>query len=88
MSNKLIPPDRERCQAVEIVYRPFKIGGDPNQEVRCSNKPSVVAHETVKGPDGFIGAMSLCSDCQDILREHDPELYQTLTMEQICDDDS
>jgi hypothetical protein len=42
-----------------------KIGNPRNgYRVRCENKPVWYAVEKRPGPDGLIGSMSLCDNCQ------------------------
>jgi hypothetical protein len=60
----LEPVDRKRCQAEQIVYRPFIMGGNVNQRIRCSNKPKYVAEEAEPDANGERGAMSLCLQCR------------------------
>jgi hypothetical protein len=64
---KLIPPDRNRCQANHLEgcwpdAEHFMIIG-PRELVRCTNKPTVIVAETKPGQDGLIGSMSLCNEC-------------------------
>lgn len=64
MSN-LIPADLERCQGEIESYNAFGLGGPLYQEIRCENKPSVIATEKKPGKDGLIGSMSLCKTCKE-----------------------
>lgn len=63
----LIPPDLKRCQAEWNEYRPFIMGGNVNQTVRCEKKPVVVAIETIPQSDGLCGSMSLCDEHRMVL---------------------
>jgi hypothetical protein len=65
----LEPVDITRCQAEKADgVNAFTLGGRPRM-VRCTNKPTTVAHEREPGPDGLRGAMSLCGECQSALIE-------------------
>ena len=59
---KLIPPDRERCQA-EITTGNFMTIGGRREERRCENRPEILVEEKERGPDGKKGSMSLCRSC-------------------------
>ena len=66
---ELTPPDESQCQALVPGEGPFTTGGkigNPRNgyRIRCENKPTVIAIENKPGPDGLIGSMSLCDDCQ------------------------
>lgn len=64
---ELVPVDLERCQAIVRESTPFRLGGPPSTETRCTNKPTWVATETVIDPVyGKPGAMSLCAACKAI----------------------
>lgn len=69
VSEGLIPPDFERCQA---EYRPahgaFRLGPPPPRE-RCTSQPVWLAVEVIAGADGKHGAMTLCQPCAEKLLE-------------------
>lgn len=65
---KLVPPDRERCQAEKPNpdWSPFILGpGSRPQDrvVRCESRPVAVVTEAEPGDDGRAGSMSLCAGC-------------------------
>lgn len=69
---KLTPPDLNRCQAeMPNGANAFTCGGVPRM-VRCTAKPTVIATEVNPGPDGQIGSMSLCDDCQLVMEKQMP----------------
>ena len=76
----LEPVDYERCQAEEITYRPFQLGGTLNQVRRCDTKPVWVATETTPNiDDELCGAMSLCDFHKTKLEEQRTDIsYQEM----------
>jgi hypothetical protein len=75
----LTPPDRKQCQADVPGNGPFTMGGeigDPKNgyRVRCKNEPVVIAYEVEPGPDGLMGAMSLCPKCLEAFRRLMPDM--------------
>lgn len=63
MSEKLIPPDLERCQAEKPNGNSFMtLGGVPGL-VRCKEKPTHIALEPVRADGKERGSMSLCGSC-------------------------
>ena len=61
--SKLVPPDKNRCQAEKPNGHSFMtLGGHPGR-VRCEAAPTVIAKETKPGKDGKRGSMSLCDSC-------------------------
>jgi hypothetical protein len=59
----MIPPDPTRCQAtIRAAHGAFVLGPPPRFE-RCRNTPVTIAREVAPGPDGEVGAMSLCENC-------------------------
>jgi hypothetical protein len=69
----LIPVDPLRCQAEQIVYRPFVMGGSTRQTERCANAPTWIAREKKAGDDGRHGEMSLCEPCLKIFEKKMPK---------------
>lgn len=72
--SKLVPPDRDRCQAEKPTGGPFMIGGEIGNPLkgylaRCRNTPTVIATEAEPGSDGKRGSMSLCDGCRKVLVE-------------------
>ena len=68
----LTPVDLTRCQAEKPNGATFmSLGGRPAL-VRCTNKPALVATEKAPGPDGQVGAMSLCDDCFAVFQKQMP----------------
>lgn len=75
----LIPPDKERCQALRpnktwspMAFGPAtvlasgeKVGGSRrvDKHWRCNERPAVIVREKEAGKDGERGSMSLCPDC-------------------------
>ncbi len=82
MSKKLIPPDKNQCQAMKPEgchpnAKQFMILG-PGRMVRCSNKPEVIITERKpNAKDGMRGSMSLCPDCLVKARSSFPKGYFT-----------
>jgi len=70
MTEKLIPPDKTRCQAESRKYS-FITLGIPSMK-RCKNKPSVIITEK-KASEGYKkkGSMSLCPECMKAFLEKD-----------------
>lgn len=67
MTEKLIPPDRDQCQAETHQRAPFmQMGGPPVRVTRCANMPIVIATERKAGAGGKRGSMSLCGACLQI----------------------
>jgi hypothetical protein len=82
MKTKLVPPDRERCQAEKPGEGPFVMGGeigDPRRgyRVRCRSVPTVIATERRAGADGQRGQMSLCDECKAALVEQLGDAFAT-----------
>jgi len=61
MPQKLIPPDKKRCQS-EIPAM-FALGGTHR---RCDNIPKWIAKENKAQKDGCKGSMSLCDECKKV----------------------
>jgi hypothetical protein len=62
-SNDLLPIDIEQCQALVPNGNTFMtLGGRPGL-VRCKNRPTWIAIETVP-KNNMRGGMSLCDDCK------------------------
>lgn len=75
----MIPPDKERCQALvpNRTWSPFNLGpadtdssgrkhgGSRRQDrlYRCVETPVCIVEEIEPGEDGLRGSMSLCADC-------------------------
>lgn len=74
MTTPLIPPDPTQCQSEITTYNAFVMGGNPYQVKRCENKPTVIATEKQPGPDGQVGAMSLCAECQGQMDKQMPDM--------------
>lgn len=66
MTQNLIPPDLNQCQAEKPNGVTFMTLGGKFKMERCTNKPLYIATENVAGKDGLIGSMSLCEDCKDV----------------------
>lgn len=65
MSDSLIPPDLERCQAEKSNGVNFMTLGGRRRMERCTARPVVAAVELQPGADGRRGSMSLCPECRD-----------------------
>jgi hypothetical protein len=72
MSDKLIPPDFERCQSEITTYHPFVMGGNPYQTNRCENKPAWLATEPERKDKKKRGSMTLCEKCKPICEKQMP----------------
>jgi len=73
----LIPPDVERCQAMNPNDCSFMSFGGVPKMVRCTNKPVTIATEVVPREDGLIGSMSLCNECWTKLIEQMGAFYSS-----------
>lgn len=60
---KLIPPDKNQCQAEKPNGVNFMTLGGRAKLIRCTNKPAYLMTEKTKGEDGQIGQMTVCADC-------------------------
>lgn len=59
----LIPPEKDRCQAIITPgHGPFRLGPRP-RPAQCTAKPTVIVTECEPGEDGQRGSMSLCGPC-------------------------
>lgn len=68
-------PDAEQCQAMlkeQPSAKNMMIIGWSARWERCTRKPTVIATEAKPGPDGQVGAMSLCSKCWAALQKEMP----------------
>lgn len=64
-SQELEPVSHNACQAdIKDPYNPFQLGAPPPRFRPCGKKPTWYAQETVVGPDGRKGSMSLCDECK------------------------
>jgi hypothetical protein len=54
------------------------LGGRPEM-VRCTNEPTVVATESEPGPDGQVGAMTLCDECLAAFKKQSAADYAIIT---------
>lgn len=79
----LIPPDVERCQA-EVPNRHsfMTFGGAPGRR-RCTNRPIVVAEDTIPGEDGHNGSMSLCLECLCVMSAQERQLWTRIVLTRI-----
>lgn len=82
MKTKLVPPDKNQCQAINIsgcwpdAQHFMTIG--PKQRVRCTHKPTVIVYEKRKAKDGLKGSMSLCPDHLKEFNERMPKDFATI----------
>jgi len=60
---KLIPPDKERCQAEKSNGHNFMTFGGVPDFIRCIEKPVIIITERKAEKDGVKGSMSLCNSC-------------------------
>lgn len=72
MSDELIPPDLERCQAEKPNGRNFMSFGGGHEMIRCTNKPMFIVTEKKPGKDGLKGSMSLCARCLAVFNKQMP----------------
>lgn len=76
-TSALIPPDKERCQAMRVGGSFMTFG--PRPMIRCDNKPVVIIKENKKDEDGLRGSMSVCGGCLKTAKKKLGPKYFTIT---------
>ena len=73
---KLIPPDKDQCQAEKTLSK-YAMGGRIGERIRCTNKPVAIIKEK-KAKDGLKGSMSVCAECLEVAKGQLGENYFTV----------
>jgi hypothetical protein len=73
MYKKMLPIDKERCQAEKPNGQNFMTYGGGHKMIRCVSPPKVIATERNVGSDGLKGSMSMCEDCLKVAQSQLPK---------------
>ena len=78
-ADEITPIDYNACQAEKPNGASFMTMGGVPKQIRCTNKPNVIATETEKGEDGIQGSMSLCNECLEVAKKQLPPNFFIIT---------
>ena len=85
LSEGLIPPDYDQCQAeIRPAHGAFRLGPRPPAS-RCTRAPIWLAVEIMAGSDGKHGAMTLCQTCTEEMMK-DADLRVRVQLQPILTD--
>ena len=74
VKEKLIPPDRQRCQAEITPAHSFMTLGPRPPPERCKAAPVVIVKEPPRADGREQGSMSLCADCLIVCKKQMPSI--------------